>query len=147
MHTLNVVLLLGDTALNCLVNIFLTFPLIVWSNCLRLMLNLLGLHISANTLVSDLFLCVMDRNICHFSVDSSCMSLNLVTSATLLHTECLDKLVSLNSCGNPLSYRWPYPFLDLSSPYAPIWYVISIWWQHLDFVNQMMHSTSINRFR
>lgn len=28
-----------------------------------------------------------------------------------------------------LSYRWPYPFLDLSSPYAPAWYVTCYYYQ------------------
>jgi hypothetical protein len=35
-----------------------------------------------------------------------------------------------NSVHNFLSfyYRWPYPFLDLSSPYAPLWYVPKFNW-------------------
>lgn len=32
--------------------------------------------------------------------------------------------------------RWPYPFLDLSSPYAPLWYVTS----HMNF---KCHSISV----
>lgn len=29
---------------------------------------------------------------------------------------------TVNSCCN----RWPYPFLDLSSQYAPLWYVYDL---------------------
>lgn len=68
MHTLNAVLLLGDTALNCLrVPFFRISFFILW------------------------------------------------TGVFIIFQWIIHAFVSI---------RWPYPFLDLSSPYAPLWYLL-----------------------
>ncbi|XP_038716665.1 uncharacterized protein LOC120010053 isoform X2 [Tripterygium wilfordii] len=69
MHTLNAVLILGDTVLNCLPFPWFRFAYFV-----------------------------------------------LWTSAFTIFQWILHACVSI---------RWPYPFLDLSSPYAPLWYLVT----------------------
>ncbi|XP_050271188.1 uncharacterized protein LOC126714836 isoform X2 [Quercus robur] len=68
MHTLNAVLLLGDTALNCLrVPLYRISFFVIWT----------GVYVIVQWII--------------------------------------------HAC---VSIWWPYPFLDLSSPYAPLWYLL-----------------------
>lgn len=84
MHTVNFVLLFGDAVLNCLVNVFMNFLESSFRVIAKTNVNFFNLHVPANTLVWDVFLCVMDRCLCNCSVDNSCLRLNLVSMLYLL---------------------------------------------------------------
>jgi len=72
----------------------------------------------------------MDKFICHFPVDYSCLFLDLVSYAMLWMSN-FTRSGFTNNSYNYHCYRWPYPFLDLSSPYSPFWYDIFLYNIHL----------------
>lgn len=84
MHSVNVVFLLGDTALNCLVS-FHTF---IDTKCgLRRFDVVTDSHcyaISAVSLVSNWILLSVDRSLCYFPVGCSCLHFNLVMIMLIL---------------------------------------------------------------
>ena len=122
-HSLNAVFLLGDTALNSLVSCLglnhKSFPALL----MKLFSNSSLLFLSEVSLVPDRIFLHVDTSICPIPVDCPCHFQTLVKSFPVLFLwwnqiyHCF-LTVEFCYCLN----RWPYPFLDLSSPYAPLWY-------------------------
>ena len=80
--------------------------------------------ILAFSMVSHRLLCSMDGYIRHFSVDHSCLCLDLVNIGICLSFHIWELIDFFSNNDDSLCYRWPYPFLDLSSPFAPLWYAM-----------------------
>lgn len=100
--------------------------------------------------VSDCIFCAMDSYIRHFPMGHTCVCFHMVKyfshsiNYLLLHFQCYSCfVVVINVFFYPyidayllfitfipllfFFYRWPYPFLDLSSSYAPLWYAVIIY--------------------
>ncbi|XWS44156.1 hypothetical protein CRYUN_Cryun15aG0020400 [Craigia yunnanensis] len=105
MHTLNVILLLGDTALNCLVNICR------FSSCFMVTASLFII-----TALSYIYLSI------YLSIFQLPFSGSLgLGFLTLSYGRVLMSFFS-GSFMLVSQFGGPYPFLDLSSPNAPLWY-------------------------
>ena len=115
--------------------------------------TIIYLFVPAISDVSNCIFCAVDSYICHFPMGHPCLCflmvilfpfnylfiiilfLMLVLLFPLffffflfLHWCLLLSYFSLKLCVFLLLlYRWPYPFLDLSSPYSPLWYAVIIY--------------------
>ena len=157
MHSFNAVFLLGETMLNCLVSLvpqwFYCFLLILIFSMISCKFITIYLFVPAISEVSDCIFCVVDSNVCHFPMGHPCMYFYMVKhfSHLVVYYYTFDNVVfvvailslPLHFYSYVLSYffiliihflfsvsffyRWPYPFLDLSSPYAPLWYGVIIY--------------------
>lgn len=79
------------------------------------------------SIVSSCIFCIMDRNICDLPMDRPCLCFDMVkpymTVLLLLYYYYWIDLSMVHN-DDTSCYRWPYPFLDLSAPYAPLWYAL-----------------------
>ncbi|URD90480.1 hypothetical protein MUK42_26237 [Musa troglodytarum] len=97
MHTLNAVFLLIDTFLNKLVCISQSCASYSIFTCES------ELHsFSEISMVPNGIFCSLELYLCDFPVDSACLWFYLVRTSY---------------------FTWPYPFLELDSPWAPLWYL------------------------
>ena len=76
--------------------------------------------------VSVWIFCIVDSCICNFPMDLPLLCFYVVNLSipSLEHSFLANTSMIFNNFCKPFC-RWPYPFLELSSPYAPLWYVVS----------------------
>ena len=94
----------------------------------------MNIHLIMNFFFSEVFLVSnwiflpMDSRLCDFSVDTTCLCQTLVRPLSevfiIKKPSYFEYILGKFFFFFFLKNRWPYPFLDLSSPYAPLWYVV-----------------------
>lgn len=129
MHSINAIFLIGDTALNCLVSSCIEFHLILNFHCLCLYGNLTLLPFALFSLSLGFEWDTFAYGQWHMWFSNGLFMLALISGISLcflVFVQLLRKKTHYTSLSNVsllvLKNRWPYPFLDLSSSYAPLWY-------------------------
>lgn len=129
MHSVNAVLLLGETSLNCMVSLFFLALLILLLNYLTSNLQQLFLLNTCRAFQCfDLHILSCGQlHLWFFSGSSMPLFRFGKTVYPIFFLLLFNRYSSVHNLLT-FSYRWPYPFLDLSSPYAPLWYVLKFHW-------------------
>ena len=96
-------------------------PSSFFSSFLRNIIFMYKCFDAAVSLVPDILLCLIDRCLCHLRVDRPCLCFNVVCASFLYRS--VPNQNNQFHTSYSLFCRWPYPILDLSQQYAPLWLV------------------------
>lgn len=124
LHSLNAVFLLGDASLNCMV-IFFWFYFFAY--IISLYIPTSNLHLLLNTCRGfqcfDLHILFCGQLYLWFFSGSFMLVFHYGKTEYPIFWLLLSTWHNSVHNFSIRCSRWPYPFLDLSSPYAPLWYV------------------------